>query len=213
VLFIKKNLPVFQLIVVNNFKYNKYIPVTDHSGNRYLTYFTVMEMDHRTAPKLFYVILFIFLGLFTWLCWAFISAIVLGLIIASTFYPLYSWFGGFLRAVMVVKALAMTIFVFLVLTVPISGFFGSLYTEALGLYSRTKDSVSIQKMQEILESDSIWVKRLHKVSEYANIRLDPQSIQESAAGLGKEIGLFLTRQLSSFATNIMGFCLIFCLCC
>jgi predicted PurR-regulated permease PerM len=168
-----------------------------------------MEMDQRTAPKLFYVILFIFLGLFSWLCWAFISAIVLGLVIASAFYPLYSWFRGLFKGREVFKALAMTIFVFLVLTIPISGFVGSLYTEALGLYSRTRDSVSIQKMQEILESDSIWVKRLHKVSEYANIKLDPQSIQETAASMGKDLGLFLTRQLSSFATNIMGFMLDF----
>ncbi|NLD36028.1 MAG: AI-2E family transporter [Desulfatiglans sp.] len=166
-------------------------------------------MDQRTAPKLFYVILFIFLGLFSWLCWAFISAIVLGLVIASAFYPLYSWFRGLFKGREVFKALAMTIFVFLVLTIPISGFVGSLYTEALGLYSRTRDSVSIQKMQEILESDSIWVKRLHKVSEYANIKLDPQSIQETAASMGKDLGLFLTRQLSSFATNIMGFMLDF----
>jgi predicted PurR-regulated permease PerM len=168
-----------------------------------------MKMDQRTAPKLFYVILFIFLGLFSWLCWTFISAIVLGLVITSAFYPLYSWFRGLFKGKEVLKALTMTIFVFLVLTIPTSGFFGSLYTEALGLYSRTKDSVSVQKMQEILESDSIWVKRLHKASEYANIRLDPQSIKEAAASFGKDTGLFLTRQLSSFATNIMGFLLDF----
>lgn len=166
-------------------------------------------MDQRTAPRLFYLILFIFLGLFSWLCWAFISAIVLGLVIASAFYPLYSWFRSLYKGREVFKALIMTIFVFLVLTIPISGFVGSLYSEALGLYSRTKDSVSIQKIQKILESDSIWIKRLYKVSDYANIKLDPQGIQETVVSFGKDLGLFLTRQLSSFATNIMGFLLDF----
>lgn len=166
-------------------------------------------MDRSKAPKLFYVILFIFLGLFSWLCWAFISPIVLGLVIASAFYPLYSWYKRLFKGNEIYKALTMTLFVFLILTIPISGFLGSLYSEALGLYSRTKDSVSIQKMQEILESDSIWIKRLNRVSELANIQIDPQGIQKAATSAGKDIGLFLTKQLSSFATNIMEFLLNF----
>ncbi len=166
-------------------------------------------MDHSSAPKLFYIILFIFLGLFSWLCWAFISPIVLGLVIASAFYPLYTRFKRVVKGREIYKALSMTIIVFIILAIPVTGFFGSLYKEAFGLYNRTKDSVSIQKMQEILESDSIWIKRLHKMGELVNIRINPQSIQKATATAGKDIGLFLTRQLSSFATNIMGFLLNF----
>jgi predicted PurR-regulated permease PerM len=166
-------------------------------------------MDRSTAPKLFYVILFIFLGLFSWLCWAFISAIVLGLVIASAFYPLYTWYKRLYKGKEFLKAFSMTIFVFLILTIPVTGFVGSLYQEALGLYDRTKNSVSIEKVQEIFEKDSIWIERINRVSKIINIRIDPQSIQNAAATAGKDTGLFLTRQLSSFATNIMGFLLNF----
>jgi predicted PurR-regulated permease PerM len=168
-----------------------------------------MEMDRSTAPKLFYVILFIFLGLFSWLCWAFISPIVLGLVIASAFYPLYSRYRKIAKGNDVSKALSMTILVFFILAIPVTGFVGSLYKEAFGLYNRTKDSVSMQKVQEILKSDSIWIKRLNRMSELTNIRIDPQGIQKAAATAGKEIGLYLTRQLSSFATNIIEFLLNF----
>ena len=103
----------------------------------------------------------------------------------------------------------MTIFVFFVLTIPVSGFVGSLYQEALGIYGRTKNSVSLQKIQEILESDSVWVKRFKKASELANIELDPQSLQKTVATRVKDLGLFLTKQLSLVATNLMDFLLHF----
>lgn len=166
-------------------------------------------MNRSTAPKLFYVILFIFLGLLCWLCWTFLSAIVLGLVITSTFYPLYVWYRGLFKGTETFKAVSMTIFIFLILTIPISGFVGSLYSEALGLYGRTKNSVSLQKIQDILESDSIWVKRYKKVSEVLNIEPDPKSIQKHIATKVKDFGLYLTTQLSSVATNLMSFLLNF----
>jgi len=166
-------------------------------------------MNRSTAPKLFYVILFIFLGLLCWLCWTFLSAIVLGLLITSAFHPLYSWYKGLFKGTETFKAVSMTIFIFLILTIPISGFVGSLYNEALGLYGRTKNSVSLQKIQEILESDSIWVKRYKKVSETLNIEPDPQSVQKYITTKLKDFGLYLTTQLSSVATNLMSFLLNF----
>ncbi|MGD9158117.1 MAG: AI-2E family transporter [Desulfobacteraceae bacterium] len=166
-------------------------------------------MDHSTAPKLFYAILFIFLGLLCWLCWTFLSAIVLGLVITSAFHPLYSWYKGLFKGSEIFKAASMTIFIFLILTIPISGFVGSLYSEALGLYGRTRNSVSLQKIQEILKSDSIWVKRIKKISEVANIELDDQSIQKTIATKLKDFGLYLTTQLSSVVSNLMNFLLDF----
>ncbi len=166
-------------------------------------------MDRSTAPKLFYVILFIFLGLLCWLCWTFLSAIVLGLVITSAFYPLYSWYKELFKGKEVFKAVSMTIFIFLVLTIPISGFVGSLYQEALDLYGKTKNSVSLQKIQEKLDSDTIWVKRLKKTSELLNIELDSQSLEKTIATKVKDFGLYLTTQLSSVATNLMSFLLNF----
>ena len=166
-------------------------------------------MNRSAAPKLFYGILFIFLGLMGWLCWAFISAIVLGLLITSAFYPLYLWYKRLFKGREEFKAFTMTIFIFLILTIPVTSFMGSLYQEALEIYGRTKNSVSLQKIQEILESDSVWVKRLKKASEMANIELNPQSIQKTIVTGVKDFGLFLTKQLSSIASNLVSFLLHF----
>ncbi|MBN2419775.1 MAG: AI-2E family transporter [Deltaproteobacteria bacterium] len=166
-------------------------------------------MNHSTAPKLFYAILFIFLGLFCWLCWTFLSAIILGLVITSALYPLYSWYKKLFKGNEVFKAVTMTVFIFLILTIPISGFIGSLYNETLEFYGRTKNSVSLQKIQEILENDSVWVTRLKKISELGSIELDPQSIQKFIAEKMKDFVFYLTTQLSLIATNLMSFLLNF----
>lgn len=166
-------------------------------------------MNRSPAPKLFYVILFIFLALLCWLCLTFLSAIVLGLVITSAFHPLYSWYKSLYKGSKTFKAATMTIFIFLILTIPISVFVGSLYNEALGLIGRTKNSVSLQKVEDFLKSDSAWARRLKKASELTNIELDTQSLQKAIATKVKDFGLYLTTQLSSVATNLMSFLLNF----
>ncbi len=172
-----------------------------------------MEMDRSTTPKLFYVILFIFLGLLCWLCSTFLPAIVLGLLIASTFYPLYSWYKGLYKGKETIKALTMTIFVTIILIVPVGSFIGNLYSEAEGVIQHTETSAILKNIQARLESDSVWAGRIRKVSELANIDLDPVSILKStiktAVSKSQDLSLFLSRQLGAVVTNIVGFLLHF----
>ena len=111
-------------------------------------------MDRSSTPKVFFGILFIFLALLCLLFWTFLPAIVLGLLVASAFYPLYSWFKNLYKGTEIFRCLVMTVLIFLILVIPTGWFIGSLSNEALGLYGRTKSSVSLQKLNEFLESNS-----------------------------------------------------------
>jgi len=178
-------------------------------------------MDRSKAPLLFYGILFIFLIFFVWLCWIFLPAIVLGLLIASTFYPLYAWYKKQFKGKETIKALSMTTIVLLVIIIPVWGFVGSLYKEAAGLYDRTKGSVT----HEFLENDSVWAERIKKLndsvwaekiralSELTNIELDPKNIQNNITSIIKDITLFLSKQLrailQAIVTNLLSFLLHF----
>ena len=182
-------------------------------------------MNRPKAPLLFYGILFIFLILFAWLCWSFLSAIVLGLLIASAFYPLYTWYKKLYKGKESFKALSMTIIVLLVIIIPVWGFVGSLYKEAAGFYGRTKDRVSEPKSQELLESDSVWAERIKKLhdsflaekikefSELTNIEIDTEDIQDFITSTIKDVGLFLTKQvraiIQTIVTNLLSFLLHF----
>lgn len=173
-------------------------------------------MDRRKAPLLFYEILFIFLVFFVWLCWTFLSAIVLGLLIASAFYPLFTWYKRLFKGKETFKAMTMTVLVLLVIVIPVWGFVGSLYNEAAGLYDRTKGTVSlknIHKVQEFLEGDSMWARRIKNFSELANIDLNAKSIQKMVTSTVKEFGLSLSNQLRSavqaIVANLLSFLLHF----
>jgi predicted PurR-regulated permease PerM len=166
-------------------------------------------MEKIAVSKFFYIILLIFVALFFWLCWAYISSIVLALLIASSLYPLYSRIKGLFKLKEASASLIMTILIMLVLIIPVGGFVGTLSKEAFEFYGRTRDSVSMQKIQQALQGDSLWAKRIRRAGEFANIRLTAESIQQLAASIGKNVGLFLSRQLSSFASNLLSFLIHF----
>jgi len=162
-------------------------------------------MEKYIASKLFFIILFVFAALFLWLCRTYVSAIVLALLIASASYPLYTRIKGLFKFKEQTASLIMTVFIFLILVIPVGGFIGTLSKEALEFYGRTRDSVSMQKMQEFLQGDSLWAGRIRQAGEFTSISLTPENIQRLAASIGKNIGLFLSRQLSSFASNLLNF--------
>ena len=166
-------------------------------------------MEKVAVSKFFYIILFIFMILFFWLSWTYISSIVLALLIASALYPLYSKVKGLFKLKEASASLIMTIFIILVLIIPVGGFMGTLSKEAFEFYGRTRDSVSLQKIQQVLQSDSLGAKRIRRAGEFANIRLTAESIQQLATSIGKNVGLFLSRQLSSFASNLLSFLIHF----
>ena len=103
----------------------------------------------------------------------------------------------------------MSIFILLVLIVPLGGFVGTLSNEAFNFYVRTKDSVSLQKITQSLQGDSVWAQRIRRAGKLANIDFNSETIENLAGAIGKNVGLFLSRQLSSFASNLLNFLIHF----
>jgi predicted PurR-regulated permease PerM len=65
------------------------------------------------------------------------------------------------------------------------------------------------KIQQILEGDSIWAQRIRKVGELTGIEVNPETIEELATDLGRNVGLFLSKQLRSMASNLLNFLIHF----
>ena len=166
-------------------------------------------MANSFASKLFFVVLLGSALLLFRIFWTYISAIVLALLIASAFYPLYAWvrkkFGNREQA----AALFMTILIFLVLFVPTGGFIGTLSNEAFDFYVRTRDSVSLKQIQQKFEEDNIWSQRIKKAAKFSGIELNRETIANFATSLGRKVGLFLSGQLSAMASNMLSFLIHF----
>ena len=166
-------------------------------------------MEKDFISKLFLFILLGFVILLFYLFWAYISAIVLAFLIASAFYPIYSRVKRLFRWKEKTASIVMSLFILLILIIPVGGFIGTLSNEAFDFYTRTRSSVSLQKIQAGLLGDSVWAQRIRKAGEIANIELSPDRIGDLATQIGKNIGLFLSRQLSSIASNLLSFLIHF----
>ncbi|MGD8982773.1 MAG: AI-2E family transporter [Desulfobacteraceae bacterium] len=166
-------------------------------------------MEKSFVSKVFLVVLIGVLILLLRLFWAYISAIILALLIASAFYPLYAWLKKLLKGEERGASMLMTIFIFLVLVIPVGGFVGTLSNEAFDFYRRSREAVSLLKIQQIVEGDSIWAQRIRKVGELTGIEVNSETIEALATELGRNVGLFLSKQLRSMASNLLNFLIHF----
>ncbi len=167
------------------------------------------DMDRSFMSKLFLVVLVGFLILLIRLFWTYISAIVLALLIASAFYPLYTWIKKPFKQSEQFASLIMTLLILLILIIPVGGFVGTLSNEAYDFYNRTRNSVSLKEIQDGLQGDSVWAQRFRKAGQLVGIELNPETVHNLAASVGRNVGLYLSRQLSSIASNLLSFLIHF----
>ncbi len=159
-------------------------------------------MKKQYGSRFFIIFLLCSLGLLLGLFWAYISAIVLALLIAGVFYPVYSWVKRRFKDREISASLFMTLFIFLVLIIPLSWFASTLSNEAFEFYNTTRNAVSLQKIQQTFESDSIWIQRVKNLGSMVGIEFTPETLQTLTASVGKEVGLFLYNQGRSMASNL-----------
>jgi predicted PurR-regulated permease PerM len=83
-------------------------------------------MQKQPGSRFFITVLLCSLALLLSLFWAYISAIVLALFIASVFYPLYLRVKGLFRDREILSSLFMTLFILLTLILPMGWFASTL---------------------------------------------------------------------------------------
>jgi len=167
----------------------------------------IMEKQH--GATLFLVFFICSLVLLLRLFWTYVSAIVLALLLASVFYPLYSWVKRVLRERDLLASLCMTLFILLILVIPVGWFIGTLSNEAFDFYQRSSNEVSLKHIQDIIENDPVWAERFEKLGKMTGLTITPETVEELASSIGKKIGLFLYSQIRSVASNLLSFLIHF----
>jgi predicted PurR-regulated permease PerM len=82
---------------------------------------------------------------------------------------------------------------------------GSLSNEALDFYDTSKSSLSLKKIQQALEGDSIWARIVRKTGELVGVEFNIETLEQLSTSMGKDLGLYLSRQLGSVASNLFSF--------
>jgi predicted PurR-regulated permease PerM len=162
-------------------------------------------MEKNIGPRVFLVSLLLSAVLILSLFWAYLSAIVLALLIASAFYPIFLRMKRLLKGHESLASFIMCLVIVAVLALPVSWFVGTLSKEAFDFYSRATSTVSISKAQALFQSDSEWVQGIKRWGKTMGFEFTPQRIEEFSAAIGKNVGLFLYRQITAAASNILSF--------
>ncbi len=162
-------------------------------------------MQKQLGSKLFIIFLLCSLTLLLGLFWAYVSAIVMALLIASVSYPIFLWVKRLLKDHEIAASLFMTLFILLVLIIPVGWFISTLSNEAFEFYNTTRSAVSLKKIEQALDSDSIWAQRVRNIGQMAGMEFTPETLQTLTASVGKKVGLFLYNQGRSMASNLFSF--------
>ncbi len=166
-------------------------------------------MDKRTLSKVFLLVLLGATVLLLRLFWTYISAIVLALLIASAFFPLYTRLRRLLKDRAQPASLLMCLLIAVILIIPVGGFVGTLSNEAFDFYKRTHTLVSISNLDQLIHGDSVWAQRFRKAASAVGVELDLAALNRLAAAVGTHVGLFLSRQIRSVASNLLSFLIHF----
>ena len=166
-------------------------------------------MEKRYGAALFLIFLICSLLLLLQLFWAYISAIVLALLIGSVFYPLYDWVKKVFRNRESAAALCVTLLLLVILVVPVGWFVGTLSNEAFEFYKRSSSEVSLKRIQDLIEHDQVWAERFRKLGKMTGLTITPDTVEELAEDIGKKVGLFLYSQIRSVASNMLSFLIHF----
>jgi len=157
----------------------------------------------KDKPGAFTILLLISFILLLSLFWAYFPSIILALLITSVFYPIHLRLTRILKGNINISALFMAGIILLILIIPIAWFFKTLSQEAFEFYNKTSNAVSIKYIEKRLKKNSTFIKRLERIKKLTGIELDVNAILKIAKSLGKKIGLFLYKQISSGASNII----------
>ncbi len=161
------------------------------------------------SSKLFLIFLGCCTLLFLALFWSYFSAVILGLLIASVFYPIYKLILRLVRNAETVAALVMTLIILVILVVPVGWFGGTLSNEAFEFYNKTRSAVSLNRVQDLIRSNTKWGRRFRKLAEKLHLDLSPQSVEKLSTAIGKKVGFFLYKQIRSAVSNLLSFLIHF----
>lgn len=140
------------------------------------------------------------------LLWPFWSILVLSFLLTNLFRPVYIFFN---RRMSEPLASALTCFLIVALVfIPLFFLVGSLTGEAMGLYNWGRGSQIGLKLQTFIQ-ESPYIAHLQQRLQEFGLNFKPTMVTDTLTYLAKEAGLFLYKQASSWAANILQFLALF----
>lgn len=163
-------------------------------------------MEDRSSRDLilwFFLLLFLFSSLMLgWLLWPFISIIILAFVVTGVFSPLYAALAEKLQPQP--ASLLICVLIFIVLFVPILLFVGILSKEAYELYLLGKDALINERIKGLLTGSSI-LDQVNLLLKNFHFQITGDHLNRILSETSTAVGLFIYRQASAIASNVLAF--------
>ncbi|MCA9387807.1 MAG: AI-2E family transporter [Candidatus Andersenbacteria bacterium] len=155
--------------------------------------------------RAFFLVVLIGTGwLFVKLFLPYLTAIILAVVLASVFRPLYSWLQARFRGSKTVAAAVTSFLVVLIVVLPLVGFLGLLAKEAADFAGTLSETISVDDVNEIIAGEGIAGDFYGWLAENYGVEVDPVQVRESFLTAAKNAGTTIASSGSAIASGIFG---------
>jgi len=165
-------------------------------------------MEDRTSQNMilwfFLACFLISISLMGWLLSPFLSIIVLGVVVAGAFYPVYRRLTAHEKISPGLASLLTCLLIFFILFVPIVFFVGVLAQEAYELIQLAK-SPALSSFINTHFTNSALLDRINPLLASFDIAITGEELNKTISDIGRAVGLFLYDQARSIASNTLSF--------
>jgi predicted PurR-regulated permease PerM len=142
-----------------------------------------------------------------WLIKPFLPIIILAFVVTGVFNPIYNFFLN-KKIKPSVSSLITCLIIFVTIFIPFVFLIGVLSKETYSIYIWAKNAVLNETIKDFLEEYRIF-DRINLFLSNFDIELSINDLKEWIASIGKPIGLFLYKQASGIASNLLSFLINF----
>ncbi len=156
--------------------------------------------------KYFLLIFLISIFFFGKILWPFVSVLVLSLLLANLFRPIYVFLNRKLPES--VASVLTCLLIIAIVFIPLIYFILALTDEALNLYNWGRDSRVALRLQLFIQESPLILQLQEQLRELG-FEFNPSQISDSFSYLAKKGGMLLYSQASAWAANILQFLFLF----
>ena len=163
------------------------------------------QESQRPVIFFFLVLLALILYLLFRLFQPFLHTLILSLILAGLFYPVYRRNERLLKGKRIPAALITCLLVFLTVFLPLLYFAVALSNETLSLYLSLSEMVSDGKLTLLLEQQRGLLSDFMERFETLNLPIHTDQLEENAVDLGKKVVFLVYENARVFISNLAKF--------
>lgn len=154
------------------------------------------------ATVVFFVLLFGSIFAVGYLFFSFLTDFILALLFLSIFNPIYRWLMPRVKNRKWLASLLVSILVVHVVAIPTSFLVGSLSAEAASAYQSSRESLSLEQVEQFLFGDGWFASTAERVTDMAGLEYTPASVKDQLAKIAGPVTSFLNDQIQKILGNV-----------